>query len=306
LPRFIGTTANFETWYPLVAPFTPLSHWYPLTPDERTVIRAQIFDHLLENDPYFGELHDRPDSHHLPESEIMVALREKIAEWLDGPPYFFRTNLGSPKDVGSCKVHTAEDVLRLLLHSHRIYRLLPLLEDQPLHLVFRAWVSLSQEFRCFIHEGEICGISQYDDSDTVRTRSGASQVFDLAPAAYVRLYDYVRHVIADAHLEDAVLDVAFGDHGFWVIEINPFAPCTDRCLFAGEDLYHESQRPPEIRYWIEPFVIAVMTFDAVDGWAVRSHIDVNTLPIQNSSDISAFIESLIVQEDSIPLTKDPT
>ena len=32
--RFMGQTANFETWYELEAPFTPLSRMYPVTREE--------------------------------------------------------------------------------------------------------------------------------------------------------------------------------------------------------------------------------------------------------------------------------
>lgn len=277
MTKFTGETAHFETWYDLMAPFTPKSRWYALTPEEQVVVRARIYDYLLEDDPYFAMMNDRPETGGLDEAGVVAALREKIAGWLDGRPYFFRTNLFSPKDVGVCRVENADDVLQLLLRSRRLYRGFRLMGETPLTLVFREWVAPHEEFRCFIEDGRIKGVSQYDDSDSIMKAKGASELYTLSFADYARLAAYVQQVVDATRLETAVLDVARGDDGFWVVEINPFSPATDTCLFALEDIYDIPILEPEIRYWVERFTIGRMTYGA-EGWGVRSPVPVSQTP----------------------------
>ena len=277
MTRFMGNMALFETWYDLMAPFTPKSRWYALTPEEQAVVPARIYDHLLKDDPYYAVMFDRPATSGLDEATIIAALGEKIAGWLDGQPYFFRTNLLSPKDAGLCRVENAEDVLDLLLRSRRLYRVSPVMGATPLTLVFREWCTPYEEFRCFVENGRIKALSQYDDSDSIMKANGASEFYPLTPTDYVRLATYIQAVVDTTHLDTAVLDVARGDDGFWVVEINPFSPITDTCLFVLEDIYDTPLPDPEIRYWVGPFIIGRLTYSA-GRWHVRAPLPVSQTP----------------------------
>lgn len=235
LTQFLGSAAFFETWYPLLAPFTPPSRCVPLTPDEQAVVLVRMYDHILEDDPYYAVLHDRPPTPGLDETAVLAGLRAKLTRWLDGQPVFFRTNIASPKDVGLGPIRTADDVLTRLLRSFRVYRLCRFLGDQP-----RGW----------------------DPQRFIRSRPMTTTSWLSMCAALSLPLDWIG-------LDSAVLDVGRSPTGWWAIEINPFTRATDLCLFAGTNLYATPLPAPEIRYWRDPYTIGRLSFR--EGvWTPRS------------------------------------
>lgn len=174
---------------------------------------------------------------------------------------FFRTNLFSPKDVRkNCFVSTGKETIELLTSSYRMYEgYQKLLKEKDLYLVFREKISIKEEFRCFVENGNIKAISQYDDSRSLSQRKGASAIYSFGNKDYLSLYHYVNNFIKKCSVIHAVIDIAHTPNGFMIIELNPFHRYTDKSLFANVDIYDKTMEETEIRFWKEPFVVKVLT-----------------------------------------------
>lgn len=249
--NFTGQMANFEDWYEGLKNYTPASTYFEVDDATKKVIIAKTFDQMCKNIPYFSEMNDRPDTTGIDEVALITSLVEEMDKHIQGKEVFFRSNLFSPKDVKSpCLVSTGKEAIELLLSSSRMYRgYKNILKDQDLYLVFREKVDFNEEFRCFIENGHVKGISQYDDSDSIRKGIGASRIYTLSDKDYLNLLDYVQFVIASTGIQSCVMDVGFTPIGTTVIELNPYGEVTDKSLFANSDIYSEPSTQTEIRFW---------------------------------------------------------
>lgn len=270
--NFTGMTANFQEWYEKMSVYTPKSTYFRVDADTKKVIMAKTFDKLCENIPYFGETNERIDTTEIDEVAKITSLIKEMNQHIEGKEVFFRTNLFSPKDVKSpCLVSSGEEALELLLSSSRMYRgYHRILKEQDLYLVFREKVDYQEEFRCFIENGHVKGISQYDDSDSVRLAQGSSRLFTLTSKEYLSLIDYVQHVVDATGIRSCVLDVGFIPTGLSVIELNPYGEVTDKSLFANTNIYDMSTSDQtEIRYWKDHQTIVVL--EVKKGKVVREY-----------------------------------
>lgn len=261
--NFTGKTANFEEWYEEIKEFTPVSTYFQVDEDAKKVIMARTFDVLEQKIPYFSEMNDRMSTTGIDEVAKLTALVDLMDMHIEGKEVFFRSNLYSPKDVkDSCIVSSGNEALSLLLASTRMYNgYYKLLKDLPLYLVFREKVDFQNEFRCFIADGHVKGISQAEDSDSIRLGIGASKIQGYSLNDYLRVLDYVESVVQETEMENVVLDVGISTTGIHVIELNPYGNLTDKSLFAKEDVYSSGTSTTFIRFWKDQKTISVLEIE---------------------------------------------
>lgn len=125
-------------------------------------------------------------------------------------------------------------VRQLSVPSHRVasYLLDCIQSSTPAWLFLRSWQDIPRwgEFRCFIKNGNVIGVSQYHcleyfpfllkNSDEIR------QV----------IISFLQRLIPLLHVESVVADIAVtyqtGSFNTSLIELNPFIQRTDACLFS--------------------------------------------------------------------------
>ncbi|MGY1511974.1 hypothetical protein ACW7GX_16330 [Aeromonas hydrophila] len=102
----------------------------------------------------------------------------------------------------------------------------------PAWLFLRAWHDIPRwgEFRCFIKEGSVVGVSQYHCLEYFP--------FLLNHADEIRqlIIAFLQKLIPMLHIENVVADIAVtyqdGNFNVFLIELNPFIQRTDACLFS--------------------------------------------------------------------------
>ncbi|KAG5267623.1 hypothetical protein AALO_G00223800 [Alosa alosa] len=101
-------------------------------------------------------------------------------------------------------------------------------------LVLRKWSELipGGEFRCFVKESKLIGISQRDYTQYYHHVSKQEDSICQSIQDFFR--DHIQYKFLD---DDFVLDVYRDSCGqVWLIDINPFGPVTDSLLFTWEEL----------------------------------------------------------------------
>lgn len=196
----------------------------------------------------------------MPDLAPVQAKLERLFAVVDDPG-FVKLGGRSPKDSylwheRGWRVTNAEEALQLLLGaSERV--------NDDLHLAVaneyapwvwvREWVNIkpAEEFRCFISDRRVLGISQYwhDSTFPIRIVARAKEL----KRVITTFLDY--EVCPHLHIGEAVVDIVVqeGD-GRWkttLLEINPFDPfLTDPCLalwpelsqLHGRLLYRDGER----------------------------------------------------------------
>ncbi|KAG7456286.1 hypothetical protein MATL_G00250190 [Megalops atlanticus] len=176
-----------------------------------------------------------------------------------GGRVFPKLNWSSPRDANwialnsSLQCHSLSDVFLLFKSSDFITHDLtqPFLlcnDDSPdpeisFELVLRKWSELipGGEFRCFVKENKLIGISQRDYTQYYQHIS--KQRGDICRAIHDFFRDHVQYKFLD---EDFVLDVYRDSEGrVWVIDLNPFGEVTDSLLFTWEELTNQVERDPD-------------------------------------------------------------
>lgn len=219
----------------------------PLTPkDTQTFLHIlrNVWDSLENSVDIFKEMDDEQLTlFDLLESYIDSAIKN----FRDGA--FIRLGSRSPKDSplfldteGLCR--TGREAMDLLTSfSERIFE--DLMDATKAgygsHIFVREWVPLQpwQEFRCFVRDKKLVGISQYNylDGHLPRIKEYRDSI------RWVIEECFMPGLIKDSHLDDVVVDVFIkkirSSSGIvWetkLLEINPFCPGTDPCLFDWRD-----------------------------------------------------------------------
>ena len=105
----------------------------------------------------------------------------------------------------------------------------------PAYLHLRGWQDIPawSEFRCFIREGRVIGVSQYRWAETF------PEIARLETAIRATLRGFFRTALDELHLRTVVLDLWLEEdpdapHGLaaHLIELNPFDGRTDPCLYS--------------------------------------------------------------------------
>ena len=172
-------------------------------------------------------------------------IRSRVSDALRGFPggAFVRLGSRSPKDAWlghrtgfRCCADDGKDPLRFILDcSERMYEDLStaIAENYEPHIFVRRWMEFDPqwEFRCFMRDRELVGISQYNYREHCRfldEKSIRNRIEDFFPG------------FRDAcHLDSVVFDVVIippvgGVHTV-LLEINPWFGWTDPCLFSWKD-----------------------------------------------------------------------
>lgn len=162
---------------------------------------------------------------------------------------FLRLGSRSPKDswlgerTGFRVDATDPQPLRFFLDaSERTYEDLTLCigEGYAPHIFVREWVEIPKawEFRCFMRDRKLVGISQYNYHDH------QPEAFAERESVKWAIEQFFPEFRAASHLDDVVFDVVvsyrtmFDSTRAWkvkLLEINPFSGYTDPCLFDWRD-----------------------------------------------------------------------
>ncbi|HEX8558042.1 MAG TPA: hypothetical protein VF668_08080 [Pyrinomonadaceae bacterium] len=185
-----------------------------------------------------------PDPH---VSAVAERLESALAAYREGA--FVRLGSRSAKDSRFARLHglrvlNSDAAIRMLTgDSRRIaYDLgLALRHGYAPHVFARRWYEIPAwaEFRCFMKGRELVGVSQYDCRNLGRRPEIAERAGEIKAA----IEEFSERVGAAAHLADFVFDVFlnFGEAGrgraarVTLLELNPFLPATDACLFSWRD-----------------------------------------------------------------------
>lgn len=191
-----------------------------------------------------SNMHEYGDSFGIPTADIRD-LEFKLATIVENKfpkGAFIRLGSRSPKDAcfdGDMHISTGDNPLKFLIGpSERICDdlHLALKNEYPPHIFVRQWCNIPQwaEFRCFMKNKKLVGISQYHYFD------GAFAEISKDPKWIVWVINqFVPMFTAAIHLDDVVFDVFFKiteqsnqrQTEVKLLEINPFMEMTDPCLF---------------------------------------------------------------------------
>lgn len=163
--------------------------------------------------------------------------------------FFVRLGSRSPKDswVGyeeGFKCVDGRKALRMFLDSERIWEDLQLADTKGYEpqIWLRQWQEIPQwgEFRCFMRDKKLVGISQYDYLDGQRY----DEIAENADSIHWAIDKFFTGLfLPKIHLDSVVFDVwvkrrVRGNEQSWevrLLEINPFGVFTDPCLFSWKD-----------------------------------------------------------------------
>ncbi|MHA1704083.1 MAG: hypothetical protein ACTSWK_17665 [Promethearchaeota archaeon] len=150
---------------------------------------------------------------------------------------FIRLGSRSPKDVDIVPIFKGSEGLNLFFNSVRIFDDLCLASKNRYnpHIFLREWVEIPEwlEFRCFMKDRKLVGISQYyynkDFLDIINHKDTMEWV----------IREFFKKFKKASHLDTVVFDVFLKyrqnfKFGVWegkLLEINPFFEMTDPCLF---------------------------------------------------------------------------
>lgn len=180
---------------------------------------------------------------------------------------FVRLGSASPKDSALFRANQGRSTLpstalKLLQTSPRIRahlrRCLEL--GHPPSVFVMPWLPIQpwQEFRCFLRERRWVGVSQLDCVN----HGALPELPQAGPRIGQALRALLPHLAAASHLDSGVFDVCvLGDRHApagcraWLVELNPWGPVTDACLFRwdrprdfdGSFRYLEGPGTPRVR-----------------------------------------------------------
>lgn len=177
-------------------------------------------------------------------SHIINAIDPLVRQFPNGA--FVRLGSRSPKDSyliydSSPKVTTGEEAINLICgNSERIYddlKLAQLMEYQP-SIFIREYIDIPKwtEFRCFVKNNEMISISQYNYYDgcldeIVKNCDVIEWAIRYWFNNYFKSINHLPNVVVDVFVKPQVYGQSQVSWGVKLLEINPFYPMTDPCLF---------------------------------------------------------------------------
>jgi len=179
-------------------------------------------------------------------SSIVAKLEDAMGHFPEGA--FVRLGSRSPKDswLGfreGFRCRNARKAITLLTDaSERMADDLQLAiaQDYPPHIFLREWIDIPAwaEFRCFVRNSQLVGISQYD---YVRGMHYPEVDANRESVCGIIQKFFQQRFRGACHLSDVVFDVFVSPTvpgqlwGVALLEINPFLNLTDPCLFSWQD-----------------------------------------------------------------------
>ena len=173
------------------------------------------------------------------ESSKLVEIEGRIESELIKFPKgaFIRLGSRSPKDVEIKSISTGKEGMELLLNSVRVFDDICLMYglDYEASVFLREWIQIPEwlEFRCFMKDRKLVGISQY------YYMHGYLDIVNQAEIIEWVIRKFFEKFKEKSHLDDIVFDVFLKynkrfEQGLWevkLLEVNPFFESTDPCLF---------------------------------------------------------------------------
>ncbi len=182
---------------------------------------------IAEVQPDWLDCFDGKDNPHV-FRRIVEYGHEALKEFPDG--VFFKLDSRSSKDWGIVR-YTAENIEELPGHIFGSERMLDDLAVQRHHrdaivLCFRQWIELGEEYRVFVKDRQIQGITRYDYRDPPK-REHTPEIVTAVEHRAAALLDAINpHFL----LDDYVFDIGMREGV--LIEINPYG-LSDPCLFGS-------------------------------------------------------------------------
>uniref|UniRef100_A0A8C6DS11 Translation initiation factor eIF2 assembly protein n=1 Tax=Moschus moschiferus TaxID=68415 RepID=A0A8C6DS11_MOSMO len=223
---------QFSAWYPLFRSLTIKSVILPLP--------QNVKDYLLDDGTLVVSGREDPPACSQPDSddeaeEIQWSDDENTATLTDA--YWIAMN-------SSLKCKTLSDIFLLFKSSDFITRdftqpFIHCTDDSPdpcmeYELVLRKWCELipGAEFRCFVKENKLIGVSQRDYTQYYDHIS--KQKEEICRCIQDFFKKHIQYKFLD---EDFVFDIYRDSRGkVWLIDFNPFGEVTDSLLFTWDEL----------------------------------------------------------------------
>lgn len=242
---------NLQDWYPLITKYTPCSYIFPC---DQSFIHA-----FLDEKEQVGTL-----------CSMMRNLYPEIDDIFLHGKYFVRISCCSPKDILDqydnetmtymesidksihiLSMSSLEESISLLRSSERIRESLRCVSSTC--IIWREWryISLQCEYRCFIFENQLRGISQYMCMESI---SDPQYQYSI-PWIREKIFSYWNNNIKEKmiHIGSYVMDISLSPDGsIFVVEINEWEGDTDSLMFSWKELCIE--KDIEIRLYYEGYL----------------------------------------------------
>lgn len=174
-----------------------------------------------------------PEMDEFAELQQIEAKRHELGRFV-----FIKLNWSSPQDAqwmtGSLKCVTLEDILLLLKSSDFVAHDLTHAPTHDMYLSLRKWKSIqsSMEFRCFVKDKSLIGISQR------KCRESYSFLKDMKSTLQIAIESFYEREIKDQFaLSSFVFDIYFQENKrIILLDFNVFHPTTDSLLFSWDEL----------------------------------------------------------------------
>lgn len=234
VPFALAAPTFVENWPPAVAALAIPATVLPLAADEALALGAAMAAH--------GHRFRGAD----PRAELRLRgrLRDAFRPYA-GHGAFVRLGSRSPKDGLAAqrfglRAATPDAVWRLLTGGSA--RLADDLETARRHdhgpsVILRPWLEIPPwaEIRCFLRGRALVGLSQYDCVNHPPFRELAANAAAIGSAARA----FVARLAAVLPMEDVIADIVLRpENAGWsavLLDLNPFHPAADWCLFAAGD-----------------------------------------------------------------------
>lgn len=234
---------GLDRWYQIIERYTPKSIFISLTQEEANAINKQNFNTLSLKENDFSKYYSikdigLTDSDDLSDEKIRTLLSDianKINLALDGKKMFLRTNVMAIKDTCNGIITSGEDAVeRLLNGSKDLFNWFAYYNKyNKLGIVLREPIDIKEEYRVFVKDGEIIGISQNVDSNIINYKLmvNESLVYESPEKSLGIVDDFIKNIISDCNIEIASIDVAIDKNDkLWVIDLNPYHDYMDKCI----------------------------------------------------------------------------
>lgn len=277
-----------DRWYSIIKNYTPKSLFIPLSQEEANAINKQNFNTLSLKEAKFSQNYTLEDisingSNDLADEEVKKLLSNianKIDLALDGQNMFLRTNVMAIKDTCSGIISNGKEAVEKLLNgSKELFNWFTYYNRyNNISLVLREPISIKEEYRVFIKDNKIIGISQIINSNIIRCglKVDESFVYENPERSIGIVDDFIKDVIVNCNIETAIIDVAIDkDSKLWVIDLNPYHDYMDKCIlenFNFQYLYDKITEP--VLAWFkntnEAFVLLAIREDGL--YNIENHI----------------------------------
>ncbi|XP_059119541.1 cell division cycle protein 123 homolog isoform X2 [Peromyscus eremicus] len=227
---------QFSAWYPLFRSLTIKSVILPLP--------QNVKDYLLDDGTLVVSGREDPPTCSQPDSDNEA----EETQWSDDENTATLTDAYWIAMNSSLKCKTLSDIFLLFKSSDFITRdftqpFIHCTDDSPdpcieYELVLRKWCELipGAEFRCFVKENKLIGISQRDYTQYYDHIS--KQKEEICRCIQDFFKKHIQYKFLD---EDFVFDIYRDSRGkIWLIDFNPFGEVTDSLLFTWEELTSEN------------------------------------------------------------------